>query len=121
MADEYDVIYLAGAPATGKSTVAEQLKHAIAPVEVFNYSQEFTQYLARKTGGPLSQDELRKQSSKVIKPEDVEALDSALLNRVGELRSRTNFVIDTHPGTKEPYSLMPELLDWFRHHIRGGR
>ncbi len=198
MADEYDVIYLTGAPAAGKSSVAEQLKHAIAPVEVFNYGQELTRYLASKTGGPLSQDELRKQSSKVITPEDVEALDSALLKRVGELRSGTNFVIDTHAVTKEPYGFrvtpfslqrfgelrptkivvlytspevaisrigtdpggrpmvtafesgfhsalqasvaisygtslgipiyfldsdkeMPELLDWFRHHIRGGR
>jgi adenylate kinase len=101
--DEYDVVYLTGAPAAGKSSVAEQLKHAISPIEVFNYGQELTRYLANKTGSLLGQDELREQSSKVITPEDVEALDSTLLKRIGELRSRTNVVIDTHAVTKESY------------------
>ncbi len=59
--------------------------------------------MASKAGGPLGQDDLRQQSSKVITPEDIEALDSALLKRVGELRSRTNVVIDTHAVTKDPY------------------
>jgi adenylate kinase len=103
MADEYDVVYLTGAPAAGKSSVAEQLKHAISPVEVFNYGQELTRYLAGKTGAALGQDELRKQSSRLITPEDVESLDSILLKRVEELRPTTNVVIDTHAVTKEPY------------------
>jgi adenylate kinase len=103
MADEFDVVYLTGAPAAGKSSVAEQLKQTVSPIEVFNYGQELTRFLAAKTGEPLSQDELRRQSSQVITPEDIDALDSILLKRVGELRSRTNVVIDTHAVTKEPY------------------
>jgi adenylate kinase len=103
MADEYDVVYLTGAPAAGKSSVAEQLIQVILPIEVFNYGHELTRYLAAKTADPLSQDELPKRSSQVITPEDVEALDSILLKRVAELRSRTNVVIDTHAVTKEPY------------------
>jgi adenylate kinase len=116
MGDEYDVVYLTGAPAAGKSSVAEQLKRVISPVEVFNYGQELTGYLAKKTGGPLQQDELRRQSSLVITPEDVEALDSILLKRVGELRSRTNVVIDTHAVTKELYGfrVTPFSLQRFR-------
>jgi adenylate kinase len=103
MADDYDVVYLTGAPAAGKSSVAEQLKQAISAIEVFNYGQELTRYLADKTGDPLSQDELRRRSSQIITPEDVDALDLILLNWVGELRSKTNIVIDTHAVTKEPY------------------
>ena len=103
MTDEYDLIYLTGAPAAGKSSIAEQLKQAISPIEVFNYGHELTAYLAGKTGVPLHQDEIRRQSALVITPEDVEALDSILLARVGELRARTHFVIDTHAVTKESY------------------
>jgi adenylate kinase len=103
MADEYEVIYLTGAPAAGKSSVAERLKEVIAPIEVFNYGQELTAYLAKKMGDPFTQDELRRQSSIVITPDDVEALDSILLERVAESRSRTNVVIDTHAVTKESY------------------
>lgn len=103
MSDRFDVVYLTGAPAAGKSSIAEQLKQAVSPIEVFNYGQELTRYLANKMGGPLSQDELRKRSSQVITPEDVEALDTILLKWVADLRSKTNLVIDTHAVTKESY------------------
>lgn len=103
MADEFDVVYLTGAPAAGNSSVAHQLKAVISPVEVFNYGEDLARYLASMAGVPLVQDELRKQSSTVIRPEDVESVDSILLKRVEELRSTTNFVIDTHAVTKEPY------------------
>lgn len=103
MADEFDVVYLTGAPAAGKSTVAEQLKQVITPMEVFNYGHELTRYLASKTGQTIAQEEIRRQSSQVVTPEDVEALDTILLRRVVEARSSTNFVIDTHAVTKEAY------------------
>lgn len=103
MTDEFDVIYLTGAPAAGKSSLAERLQEVISPIKVFNYGQELTEYLIAKSGGPLHQDELRRESARVITPEDVAALDSILLQRVAELRLSTNFVIDTHAVTKEYY------------------
>lgn len=106
MADEFDVIYLTGSPAAGKSSLSERLEQVISPIKVFNYGKELTEYLAAKSGGPLHQDELRRQSSQVITPEDVEALDSILLQQVSELRLKTNFVIDTHAVTKESYGFL---------------
>ncbi len=103
MLDEYDVVYLTSAPAAGKSSVSQQLKEVISPIEVFNYGEELALYLASKAGAPLSQDELRRQSAKVITPENVEAVDPILLKRVEELRSTTIFGIDTHAVTKESY------------------
>ena len=103
MANKVDVTYLTGAPAAGKSSLAERLEQFLSPIEVFNYGQKLTEYLAGKSRNPLAQDELRKQSSKVITPEDVEALDSILLQCVAEQRLKTNFVIDTHAVTKESY------------------
>ncbi len=103
MTDTFDVVYLTGAPAAGKSTLAEQLKQVVAPIEVFTYGHELTRYLEEKSGQPIAQDELRKHSSLVITQEDVESLDTILLKRVAELRTRTNFVIDTHAVTKEAY------------------
>ena len=116
MSDTFDVIYLTGAPAAGKSTLAESLKHVIKPIEVFNYGHELTRYLEKKIGQPIAQSKLREQSSGIVTPEDVEALDTVLLKRVAEVRSRTNFVIDTHAVTKEAYGLRvtPFSLDRIR-------
>jgi len=103
MADDFDVIYLTGAPAAGKSSIAEQLKQVISPLDVFNYRQELTKYLSERLGNNLHQDDLRRQSAKLITPEDVEALDSILLENVRILRTKTNVIIDTHAVTKEAY------------------
>lgn len=103
MAEAFDVVYLTGAPAAGKSTLAEQLKQVITPIEVFNYGSELTRYLESKTGQPITQEELRRQSSQAASPEDIDALDTILLKRVAEMRPTTNFVIDTHAVTKEAY------------------
>jgi adenylate kinase len=66
MADKFDVISLTGAPAAGKSTLAERLEDAVSPIEVFNYGQKLTEYLATKSGSPLHQDEIRRQPPLVI-------------------------------------------------------
>lgn len=113
MGDTFDVIYLTGAPAAGKSTLAEQLKQVITPVEIFNYGHELTKYLEESSGLPIAQNELRRKSSQVITPEVVEAMDTILLKRVAEVRSSTHFVIDTHAVTKETYGfrVTPFSLD----------
>ncbi len=103
MADAFEVIYLTGAPAAGKSTVGERLRDAITPLEVFNYGLELTKYLAVKAGGPLHHDELRTQSARLIMPEDVATLDAILLEKARTLRASTHFLIDTHAVTKEEY------------------
>lgn len=100
---KYEVIYLTGAPAAGKSSIAEQLSTAISPIEVFNYGAEFTKHLANKHGGSFHQDDVRRNSSVLITPEDVESLDRLLLERVNEHRHASHFVIDTHAVTKEAY------------------
>lgn len=37
MPDRFEVIYLTGAPASGKSTVVERLQRSASPLTVFNY------------------------------------------------------------------------------------
>lgn len=103
LVDEYDVIYLTDAPASGKSSLAEHLKNVVSPIEVFNYGKELIGYLQQMAGSQLSQDQLREQSSRVVTAEDIEALDSLLIKKVRDLRSTTNLVIDTHAVTKESY------------------
>jgi adenylate kinase len=103
MADDFEVIYLTGAPAAGKSSFSEQLRQVLSPLDVFNYGHELTKYLSKKSGDQLHQDDLRRESAKLITPQDVEALDTILLEKVRVLRTETNLIIDTHAVTKEVY------------------
>lgn len=103
MADAFEVVYLTGAPAAGKSTLAEELKQVITPIEIFNYGCELTRHLERHRGQTITHDELRTASAPSITPEIVAELDTVLLKRVAEARSHTHFVIDTHAVTKEAY------------------
>src|SRR5208337_869207 len=95
--------YLTGAPAAGKSSISEQLRQIVSPLAVFNYGHELTKYLSKKTGDQLHQDDLRRESAKLITPQDVDALDTILLEKVRVLRTETNLIIDTHAVTKEVY------------------
>ena len=103
MSDLFQVIYLTGAPAAGKSSVAERLIQAITPLEVFNYGQEFTKYLSEKIKREVQQDKVRGESARLITPEDVASMDRILMEKVRTLRTRTHFMIDTHAVTKEDY------------------
>jgi adenylate kinase len=96
----FEVVYLTGAPAAGKSTTAKLLAQRVAPLEVFEFGERLTAYLAEKTGSSVVQEEVRRQSASLVTPDDVRAVDSLLLAFVAEARSRTHIVIDSHPVTK---------------------
>jgi adenylate kinase len=46
---------------------------------------------------------MHQQSSSLITPEDIAAVDQKLLSFVQERRGRINVIIDSHPVTKENY------------------
>jgi adenylate kinase len=109
----YSVVYLTGAPASGKSTLARALRARIQPLEVFEYGQRLTQYLASRHSVQLRQAELRTQSSSIASPADIAAVDTLLLDYVRQERARSHVVIDTHAVTKERYGfrITPFSLD----------
>jgi adenylate kinase len=86
----FEVVYLTGAPAAGKSTVSQALRKLISPLAVFEYGQRLTEYLNQRDRS-LNQDDLRAQSAGIIRPEDVEAVDRYLLDFVAEERRHSPF------------------------------
>lgn len=101
---KFPVIYLTGAPATGKSTLARNLAKKITGLQVFAYSEELRKFVHRKNGGQLlTEDNIRELSAQVITTEDVMQLDAELVDLVAKEREQHSFVIDSHPVTKERY------------------
>jgi adenylate kinase len=98
------VIYLTGAPATGKSTLARNLQAACAELKVFSYSEQLRKHVADRTGREeLAAEAIRQQSSFVVTPQDIEDLDRKLAEFVRQHRSTCPVLIDSHAVTKEPY------------------
>src|SRR4051794_15258897 len=100
----YKVIYLTGAPASGKSSLGHYLKENLYnDLLLFEYGAELTKYINKKNSKQFNQEDLRNKSSKIITPEDVQALDELLISIIKENRTRKHIVIDTHAVTKEDY------------------
>lgn len=97
------VIYLTGAPATGKSTLTSRVANYAKGVEVFTYSLELARVTSAKIG-QLTQKDMREQSASIITREDVALVDEELIERAASFRQRDGFlVIDSHPVTIEEF------------------
>ncbi|KPL53241.1 hypothetical protein ABB55_14310 [Prosthecomicrobium hirschii] len=99
----YDVIYLTGAPAAGKSSAAKRLAERVPGLEVWEFGERLTAYLRRRLGPDLAQTDLREKSGRIATPEDVAAVDRSLIGFVSETRLRAPVLIDSHPVTKETF------------------
>lgn len=110
------VIYLTGAPASGKSSTTRLLADVVPGLLVWEYGLYLTEHVAKRSGAVTSQDNLRKHSSSVVAPEDVAQVDLALLDFVATNRVSKNIVIDSHPVTKESYGfrITPFSLEQFK-------
>lgn len=99
----FHVVYLTGAPAAGKSTLSRALKRQVGHIEVFEYGQRLTAYLAERDGVELTQAKLRAHSAGIATADDIEAVDTLLLDFVRRERPRSPVLIDTHAVTKESF------------------
>ncbi|MER9462202.1 ATP-binding protein [Mesorhizobium sp. M0387] len=109
------VIYLTGAPASGKSSTARLLADAIPGLLVWEYGARLTDHVRSRSAKVSSQDNLREHSSAVVTPEDVAQVDLALLDFVAANRASKNIIIDSRPVTKERYGfrITPFSLEQF--------
>lgn len=101
--EPYQVIYLTGPPATGKSTLVATLEAKLQPLVSFTYSKVLAQHIGQRDAQVTSQDSLRERSAQTIRPEDVESVDEQLLTFVQANRSKAHVIIDSHAVTKESY------------------
>ncbi|MEQ1921604.1 MAG: ATP-binding protein [Pyrinomonadaceae bacterium] len=100
---KYEVIYLTGPPASGKSTLVASLEKVFQPLKTFVYSKVLAEYLGEKSLKQYSQDQMREMSARVITPEDIESVDLRLLEFVRDNTAETHIIIDSHAVTKEEY------------------
>lgn len=109
------VIYLTGAPASGKSSTTNLLAKQVPGLLVWEYGARLTEYCKTKTAKILDQAQVRAESAKLVTIEDVEAVDKALLSFVQQQRSDHHIVIDSHAVTKEHsgYRITPFSLAQF--------
>jgi adenylate kinase len=67
---EFHVVYLTGAPASGKTTLCKRLVNEVRPLIVYHYSALLVDHL--RSSHPeltnLSEDDLRKRSAGLISP-----------------------------------------------------
>lgn len=101
--DQYEVVYLTGPPATGKSTLVSTLVQSVKPIIAFTYSKMLAEYIERRQDTTLEENQLRKESAGIITPADVTAVDLQLIDLVNEKRQQSHIIIDSHPVTKERY------------------
>jgi adenylate kinase len=99
----FKVVYLTGPPATGKSTLLDHLAARVPNLLTFSYSRELAAHVGLRINSSLTEDDLRRESAKVVLPSDVVALDESLLALVREKRSTNHIVIDSHAVTKEAF------------------
>ena len=106
------VIYLTGAPATGKSTTAAALANEVGAIRL-SYGELLTEQLSDKVA---DQTELRSRSSGVITPSDVERADLVMIERIRTLRETSMVVVDSHALTFESFGFraVPYSADQLR-------
>lgn len=97
------VIYLTGAPATGKSTLCANLQQRAARLLLLSYSVMLRDHVRQRDGADIGAAEIREQSSRVITREDVMAVDAKLIDEVNAKRGTHDILIDSHPVTKESF------------------
>lgn len=97
------IIYVTGAPATGKSTLTKRLTDTANPITVFTYSKELADTISERTG-QTSQNDLREKSGGIVTREDVNQVDKRLINTAPPFKSQPqHLIIDSHPVTIESY------------------
>lgn len=99
----HKLIYLTGAPATGKSTLTENLHMQLPETLIYTYSKELLAYIKTRQGSATTQNDLRRRSSGIIRREDVEEVDRQLLELAHSSKAHRNMIIDSHPVTIERF------------------
>ncbi len=97
------VVYLTGAPATGKSTLCAGIRKRAPNSLVLSYSTLLREHLRQRDGPAVDAAEIREKSSRIVTHEDVMAVDARLIDEVNHKRGTHQILIDSHPVTKESY------------------
>ncbi len=100
---EYKVIYLTGAPATGKSTLCKEVLKIVEPLIIFSYADELLNHINSKHGRKNSLTDLREASAHIVSYKDVLEVDKKIISELKRNRDKAHFIIDSHAVTKEDF------------------
>ena len=95
------VIYVTGAPASGKTSTTQLLTEGARDLAVWEYGARLTEYLQSAGIALTGQDELREKSSRLAIASAIDELDEQLLEFVSVRREEGHVLIDSHPVTRE--------------------
>jgi len=98
----FKVVYLTGAPASGKSSVCSAVKAKVPKTVIFRYGKVLTDYVKQRMTD-VTQEGLRSSSSMIVHPSDVKEVDRQMVEFVSRERSKNHVIIDTHALTRELY------------------
>jgi adenylate kinase len=107
----YKVIYLTGAPASGKTTLTTILERVAQPLTVFRYGELLHNHVIRRSSGDLTHEQIRGSSDLLISPADVDAVDAELVKAVATRRTGTHIVIESHAMSREAYGFRATPFD----------
>ncbi len=107
------VIYLTGAPATGKSSLCKALAERISNLEFYSYSALLRDVVNQRMQTEIDESGIREKSSQVVTWDDVTATDRRLIDEINVKRRDRHLIIDSHPVTKETYGfrITPFTID----------
>lgn len=101
-------IYLTGAPAAGKSTLATSLARTFENVEVFEFGSRMSEWLS--SNAPLDQavdqEDLRSGTSSYVRMTDICHINALMRTWVEKRRTHAHLIIDSHQVTIEDFGLI---------------
>lgn len=107
------VIYLTGAPATGKSSLCAALGERISNLEFYSYSTLLRDIVNQRMRTEIDESGIREKSAQVVTRADVTETDRRLIDEITAKRHDRHLIIDSHPVTKEAYGfrITPFTID----------
>ncbi|WP_084540147.1 AAA family ATPase [Azorhizobium doebereinerae] len=92
------LVYLTGAPASGKSTLIKGLAAEISDLKVFEYGRAMSALLKS-----VSRESLRDGTDGRVTQTDIDEVDRQMADWAHEFRRQNNLIIDSHHVTIESY------------------
>lgn len=96
-------IYLTGIPCTGKTSLINKIIDRHPHIKAIRYSDILQQYIIVKNNEYIEKSELRKKSSEIIEPEDINVVDDIIIRKMCEISQTSHVILDSHPVTTEDY------------------
>ena len=93
------IIYLTGSPASGKTTLAEQLVSRITNLVHFRFGRVLTDTINQNHN--ITQEQLRTSTAHISSPDIVNIVNEKAISICNENRENGNVIIDTHAVTTE--------------------